>query len=140
MNEKCKNFYRRLRHWERANWLVLMYSFKSLMCWASGDHKDTDFVRVAELASSKTVKDLPLSIWSYEYCIAYAKLIRKRLCLFSADSTNNFNFDSLQLFGNHHKEDSSLVNYFTLVAERCGFKVSSCNNDTIYTLTSTYEV
>lgn len=139
MNGKCKNFYRRLRHWERANWLVLMYSFKSLMCWASGDHKNTDLIRVAELASSETVKDLPLTIWSYEYCIAYAKVIRKRLCL-SGDFINDFNFDSMQLFNNLHKEDSSFVDYFTLVAERCGFKVSSFNNDTVYTLTSTYEV
>ena len=139
MNEKCKNFYRRLRHWERANWLVLMYSFKSLMCWAYGDQKDTDFIRVAELASSKTVKDLPLSIWSYEYCIEYAKLIRKRVSQ-SGDFLHDFNFDSLQLFGSMHKEDSSFKDYFTLVAESCGFSVSSCKNDTLYTLTSTYEV
>lgn len=139
MNENCKNFYRRLRHWERANWLVLVYSLRSLMCWASGDHKNTDLIRVAELASSETVKNLPLTIWSYEYCIAYAKLIRERLFL-SDDFSSDFNFDSKELFGNLHKEDSSLVDYFTLVAEHCGFKVNSYNNDTIYTLTSTYEV
>ena len=139
MNEKSKNFYRRLRHWKRANWLVLVYTLKSLMCWASGDHKNTDFIRVAELASSETVKDLPLTIWSYNYCISYAKLIRKILYL-SDDFSDNFIFDSQKLFGNLHKEDSSLMDYFTLVAELCGFKVNSYNNDTIYTLTSTYEV
>lgn len=138
MNEKCKNFYRRLRHWERANWLVLMYSFKSLVCGMYGDHKNEHMIRVAELASSDTVKDLPLTIWSYEYCIAYAKLIRKRIFL-SGDISNNFKFNSKELFGRLLKEDSSVLDYFTLVSELCGFKVCS-EKETIYTLISTYEV
>lgn len=135
MNNELKNFYRRIRHLELTNWFVLRYSFKSLMCWFKGDHKDTYFVRVAELVNSETIKDLPMTIWSYEYCIEFAKIIKKRLLDFD-NFTSELTFEITQLTG-LYREDNSIKNYFTFVAEMCGFKVVTHNDDTIYTLTST---
>ena len=138
MNDtKSKNFYRRLRHFERSNWYVLLYSIKSLMCWIKGDTKDMELLRVNELASSKSIDTLPMTVWSYEYCIEFAKLIRKKVLQFDAAITS-FDFTSTELFGIYNHMDESVREYFRLVAENCGFNVDVNSNQTIYTITSAY--
>lgn len=135
-NERFMNFYRRLRHLLRTNLCVTRYAFKSLVCILRGDSKDLYFVRINELANSSTVKDLPLSVIEYEFCIAYAKLIRKTL-IYSDDSSCKMQFETVNLFGlieNDYTE--TLKNIFVFIAESCGFSVEKCCNGKIYEITS----
>ena len=136
-NNNSKNFYRRLRHFEHANWLVLTYSFKSLMCHIKGDVLGDGFIRIDGLASSKSIETLPLTIISYDYCIEFAKRIRKCVLQNSADPIS-FSFTCSELFGIIIELDSSIEDCFYMVSETCGFDVMVNEDHSIYTITSTY--
>ena len=138
-SESRRIFYRRVRHNQALNLSLIRHCCKSVKCIIAGDSTTPELRRLRELASSKSIRDLPLTFWEYELCIELIKVIRSSVL--SKDFNRTIKFHSTALFGKKEPNLSPYEECLILIAENNGFDVTKevSSYETIYQLYSIYD-